>query len=317
MDKNILNEEKMQENAQENTDPILKEPINFANGNIVYEKYRIVGFMGQDVFIKSGQFVMAQVYLANETETEHTYVIKRIRKRRLVDYETVKENAKKDFALQKKCDYRGIASVIEFLEAEDEFAIVSDHIEGKNLNFFVNQIKEVSEGAMVALGIQVCSALGYLHSRRKPLYFGHTDPSNIVIKTTGEVVLINTDETRPQNHIPVNKEIGFGVLPYQAPEQYEGFCDERTDIYNLGMTFYHALTGYKQLASKCDPEPIRNIRPELSEDIEKVIAKCVEKDPKNRYRSIDKLKKDLKKIAAKNARRKKFAKEVPQEEESN
>ena len=63
MDKNILNEEKL----QENTDPILKEPINFANGNIVYEKYRIVGFMGQDVFIKSGQFVMAQVYLANET----------------------------------------------------------------------------------------------------------------------------------------------------------------------------------------------------------------------------------------------------------
>jgi beta-mannosidase len=48
-----------------------------------------------------------------------------------------------------------------------------------------------------------------------------------------------------------------------------------------------------------------------------VIAKCVEKDPKNRYRSVDKLKKDLKKIAVKNARRKKSAKEVPQEEESN
>jgi ATP-dependent Clp protease ATP-binding subunit ClpC len=45
--------------------------------------------------------------------------------------------------------------------------------------------------------------------------------------------------------------------------------------------------------------------------------KCVEKDPKNRYRSVDKLKKDLKKIAVKNARRKKSAKEVPQEEESN
>ena len=295
----------------------MKQPINFANGNIVYEKYRIVGFMGQDVFIKSGQFVMAQVYLANETETERAFVIKRIRKRRMSDYEMIKENAKKDFVLQKKCNYRGIASVIEFLEAEDEFAIVSEHIEGKNLNFFVNQIKEVSEGAMIALGIQVCSALGYLHSRRKPLYFGHTDPSNIVIKTTGEVVLINTDEVRPQKHIPVNKEIGFGVLPYQAPEQYEGFCDERTDIYNLGMTFYHALTGYTQLVQKRDPEPIRNIRPELSEDIEKVIAKCVEKDPQNRYRSIDKLKKDLKKIAAKNARRKKSAKAAPQEEESN
>ena len=72
-----------------------------------------------------------------------------------------------------------------------------------------------------------------------------------------------------------------------------GQSDVRTDIFNLGMTMYHLLTGRDPEVLTEDPKPIRQYDPDLSVTLEKVVSKCVEQDPKKRFQNCDALLKAL------------------------
>ena len=87
----------------------------------------------------------------------------------------------------------------------------------------------------------------------------------------------------------------LGTRGYAAPEQYGGMgqTDARTDIYGLGMTMYHLLTGRDPEVLAEDPKPIRQYGPALSAGLEKIVSKCVEQDPKKRFQNCDGLLKAL------------------------
>ena len=266
----------------------------YADGSIVSGRYQILR--------KLGQGSSAEVYLATDIAMNMQVAIKRMRRQQYVDFKAVKEQAEREFHVQKMCIHSGISVVRSCFETDDEFAIVMDYIDGENLAALISERGFLSEPEVLEWAIQICSALHYLHTKPNPLFLRDIKPSNIIINTSGEAILIDFGTAQSEDTFHDYSTIALGTAGYAAPEQYAGKGDARTDIFNLGMTLYHALTGRGPLEPPYYPVPVRTIRKELSKDIEQVIEKCVERNPEKRYATAGELKADLETIVAKSHR---------------
>ena len=122
-------------------------------------------------------------------------------------------------------------------------------------------------------------------------------PSNLIITPSGEVKIIDFGIAREYKQASTADTTYIGTRGYAAPEQYgTSQTDARTDIYSLGVTLYHMLTGKSPNEPPYEVKPVREINPRLSRGIEHIIAKCTRQDPAQRYQSVDKLLKDLNNI---------------------
>ncbi len=116
-------------------------------------------------------------------------------------------------------------------------------------------------------------------------------PSNIMLKPDGKVMLIDFGIAREFKDTSVADTTCLGTQGYAAPEQYggQGQTDARTDIYCLGATLYHLLTGHNPSEPPYEMYPIRYWNPELSSGLEEIILKCTQKNPDDRYQSCAEL----------------------------
>ena len=116
-------------------------------------------------------------------------------------------------------------------------------------------------------------------------------PANIMLKPDGSVMLIDFGIAREFKEYNVEDTSCLGTRGYAAPEQFggKGQTDARTDIYCLGATIYHLITGH----NPCDPPyemyPIRHWNPAFSSGLEKIILKCTQQNPEDRYQSCAEL----------------------------
>jgi serine/threonine-protein kinase len=141
---------------------------------------------------------------------------------------------------------------------------------------------------------QLCSALDYLHSQNPPILHRDIKPSNIKLTPSGTVKLVDfglvkvlhSDEERTITVLE-----GRGTLPYTPLEQYAGEAgttDIRSDIYSLGATLYHLLTGQPPPDAKTrflNPSslnPPRKINPAISPHVERAILWAMELHPDSR-----------------------------------
>lgn len=101
-------------------------------------------------------------------------------------------------------------------------------------------------------------------------------------------------------HSKENENLKMGTKGYAPPEQYTGKnFDARTDIFALGMTMYYLLTGAEPAGLSYPIISIREWNPELPKKLERIICKCTEVNPKDRYQSCEELLKELNKIRIK------------------
>ena len=148
-------------------------------------------------------------------------------------------------------------------------------------------IHKVIEWAM-----QICDVLSYLHSQKPPIIYRDMKPANLMLKPNGNISIIDFGIAREYKEQNLADTTVLGTKGYAPPEQYSGQTDPRSDIFALGMTMHHLLTGI-------DPRngepyaPVRQWNPELSEGIEAIINKCVEPAAENRYQSCAELLVDL------------------------
>ena len=120
-------------------------------------------------------------------------------------------------------------------------------------------------------------------------------PANLMLKPEGEygiIKIIDFGIAREFKDKNLADTTVLGTRGYASPEHYAGHTDVRSDIFSLGMTMHHLLTGVDprkgdQYAS------VRNWNPELSEGIEIIVDKCVQPAPENRYQNCDELLRDL------------------------
>ena len=150
--------------------------------------------------------------------------------------------------------------------------------------------KQLTEKEVIKLGMDLSKALEYC--RKLKIIHRDIKPENIFVSRFGDFKLGDFGIAREYKEQSLADTTVLGTKGYAPPEQYSGQTDARSDIFALGMTMHHLLTGIDPRSGEAYA-PVRMWNPELSEGIELIIDKCVEPAPENRYQNCSDLLYDL------------------------
>ncbi|MGL4655776.1 MAG: protein kinase domain-containing protein [Sarcina sp.] len=271
-------------------------------GEVVDERYEILKEID-----RGG---MSIVYLAQDNRLKKSLAIKDIRKSNKIDNEILLKCLKGEADLLTALDHQTLPKIYDIIEGESHIYVVMDYIEGESLKKKLDREKVCSYVEVIEWGKQLSEVLDYLHKRKPyPIIYRDMKPHNIMITPEGKLKLIDFGTA-----IKINSEarnLNFLTDAYAAPEQMIGeVADERTDIYNLGVTLYHLVTGFKRKDNEY-LRPVREINPALPEGLDYVISKCIRDNPSERYQSAAELNRDLFRINKMNkAYKKKIIKDM-------
>jgi len=254
-------------------------------GTVIDGKYEILTEIG-----RGG---MSIVYLAMDKHLNKQWAIKEIRKKgNGKNDEIVVNSLLAEANMMKKLDHPSLPRIVDIIDNGITIYVVMDYIEGESLDKILNEYGAQPEEMVIGWAKQLCDALSYLHSQKPSIIYRDMKPANVMLKPEGNIKIIDFGIAREYKEQNLADTTVLGTKGYAPPEQYSGQTDPRSDIFALGMTMHHLLTGV-------DPrngEPYASVRqwnPELSEGIEIIIDRCVEPAAENRYQSCADLLYDL------------------------
>jgi len=256
-------------------------------GSLVDGKYKILSEIGHGG--------MSVVYMAINEKANKTWAIKEVRKDGVLDFEAVKQGLIVETDMLKKLKHPNLPSIIDVIENDETFLIVMDYIEGNSLSKALEEYGAQPQEYVIEWAKQLCDVLGYLHSREPAIIYRDMKPANIMLKPDGNLTLIDFGTAREFKEKNLADTTCLGTIGYAAPEQFGGMgqTDARTDIYCLGATLYHLVTGRNPSEPPYEMKPIREINPSLSGGLERIILKCTQRNPEDRYQSTAELMYDL------------------------
>jgi len=182
--------------------------------------------------------------------------------------------------------------------------IVMELVEGITLKQYIDKKKKLDIKESIGIAIQIAQGIGAAHEQ----HIIHRDikPQNVIISKDGKVKVTDFGIAKIASSQTINSE-AVGSVYYFSPEQARGgYCDERSDIYSLGITLYEMLTGRVPFDGEstvavalahlqADMTPPREIDPMIPISLEKIILKATMKKPERRYASAAELISDLRK----------------------
>lgn len=252
-------------------------------GEIIDGKYKILEEIG-----RGG---MSIVYLARDSRLNKSWAIKEIKKKgNTRDDQIIVNSLLTEANLIKRLDHESIVRIVDIIEDGTTIYIVMDYIEGQSLDKIIKEYGAQPEELVVEWAMQLCDALFYLHSQKPPIIYRDMKPANIMLKPDGNIKIIDFGIAREYKEKNLADTTLLGTKGYAPPEQYDGKkqTDARSDIYALGMTMHHLLTGIDPRGSQ-EYASVRNWNPEISEGMEIIIDKCVEEARENRYQNCQEL----------------------------
>ncbi len=252
---------------------------------------------------------MGVVYRARDERLERDIALKVLPSGALADDEMRRRFRKEALALS-RLNHPNIATIHDFNSEDGVDFLAMEFIAGVTLS---EKLKEgaLAEGEVVRLGKQIAEALEAAHEQK--LIHRDLKPSNIMVTAKGLVKvldfglakLLRPGATGDKTLTVTSTQSLSGTLPYMAPEQLEGReADERTDIHALGAILYELATGRRlfpqdspsqivQAIAREIPETPSSLNPQVSQGLETIILKCLQKDPAGRYASARELLSDL------------------------
>lgn len=252
-------------------------------GSLVDGKYKILNEIGHGG--------MSIVYMAINEKANKTWAVKEVRKNGVLDYEAVRQGLIVETNMLKRLKHKNLPSIIDVIENEDAFLIVMDYIEGKSLADILAEEGAQPQEFVIEWAKQLCDTLEYLHTRTPAIIYRDLKPANIMVKPDGNITLIDFGTAREYKEKNIADTTCLGTVGYAAPEQFGGMgqTDARTDIYCLGATLYHLITGNNPSDPPYEIRNIREINPALSSGLEKIITKCTQRNPDDRFQSCAEL----------------------------
>ncbi|MCH8124570.1 serine/threonine protein kinase [candidate division KSB1 bacterium] len=255
---------------------------------------------------KLGSGGMGVVYKAQDLKLDRFVALKFLPPHISADGDEKKRfihEAKAASALQ----HNNICTIHEIGETDDgQMFICMDYYEGETLK------KKIERGPLnledaIDIAIQISQGLAKAHSKE----ITHRDikPANILITEEKQVKIVDFGLAKLAGRTVLTKEgTTIGTVAYMSPEQAQGTeVDHRTDIWALGVVLYEMLTGKQPFAGDYeqavmysimneDAEPITGLRTGVPMELERIVNKCLEKTPGNRYQSVNELIVDLRRI---------------------
>ena len=209
-------------------------------------------------------------------------------------------------------DHPNIVSIYELAQAQDEYYIAMEYVEGVTLSTLFRQKQAIQPEILICTLMQVLLALQYAHDAKdtnnRPLNIIHRDisPDNILISRKGIAKLADFGLAKIRTQLEKTQPGTLkGKFGYMSPEQAKGEqLDSRTDLYSTGILLYEGLTGRYlfqrenfiqtlQLAASAHVPPIRNHLPNIHPDLEEIVHKALHKDIENRYQKAEDFYDDL------------------------
>jgi len=261
---------------------------------------------------KIGGGGQGEVYRAHDERFDRDVALKILPSKLLPDEAAHKRFQKEALAVGKLA-HPNIATAYYFGEENGVDFLVTEYVAGTGLDDKLAQ-GAMPEEAVIKLGIQLATGLqaahreGIVHRDLKPGNLRITQDGHLKILDFGLAELIDaTSDVASVQTVTVNMTL-TGTVPYMAPEQFGGVCDQRTDLWAAGAVLYEMATGQlpfpdTQIQKLKDAiltrEPARpsSINPNISPGLETVILRALQKDPNRRYQTAADLGNDLIRIA--------------------
>jgi outer membrane protein assembly factor BamB/tRNA A-37 threonylcarbamoyl transferase component Bud32 len=210
--------------------------------------------------------------------------------------ELVLRNFERETNILATLNHPGIVQVYDcFTEGERSY-LVLEYVRGKDLEAVLDEKKGfLSEQKVVSWAIHICDVLSYLHGHEpQPIVFRDIKPSNIMLDEYGRIKLIDFGIAKVFQS--GKKGTMIGTEGYSPPEQYQGIADPRVDIYALGATLHHLLSGRDP---RMEPpfsfadRPIHEANPSVSRELVEVVDKSLQYEPNDRYGSAEEMQRAL------------------------
>lgn len=274
----------------------------------IYEINRVVGRGG-----------MGAVYMATDTRLNRQWAVKEVIK---TPGDCMSEfcarGLRVEAELMKRFSHPRIPRIVSILEDDSELFVIMDFLQGQSLDIILEERGALPAAIVAQIGIQMCEALSYLHDKQNVIY-RDMKPANVMLTNPDELPedfrqfnrLAPEDQKEQAKNLSAmlfdfgiaseykEGERASGLTPgYAPPEAFQrgAHTDHRWDIYSLGATMYHLVTGHNPQAEN-RLYPITHWNDELgtrlSTGLERIILKCTSEKPEDRYRSCDELKHDL------------------------
>ncbi|MFN6311170.1 MAG: serine/threonine protein kinase, partial [Planctomyces sp.] len=246
-----------------------------------------------------GQGGMGKVFLARQVSLDRLVAVKTL-SRELSKKEGFIARFEREARAMAKIDHPNVLKIYAVDSAHGIHFAAIEYVDGQSLQKWLDQLGRLSVGDAVHLAIRCAEALRYAHAENMV----HRDikPDNILLTKKGVVKVADFGLAKAMDDdvSMTQSGTGLGTPLYMAPEQARNakHVDSRCDIYALGVTLYHMLTGQLPYTGKTTLEVImakekgryasaRTLRPELSERLDMIVDKMMAKDPAQRYKSCE------------------------------
>ncbi|MBM4113652.1 MAG: serine/threonine protein kinase, partial [Phycisphaerae bacterium] len=261
---------------------------------------------GYRVIRRLGAGAMATVYLARQLSLDRPVAIKVLPKKFSNDPKFIERFYKEGRAAAKLNDQH-IVQAYDVAQAGENHFFVMEYVDGETVHDRLVRHKRLPEKEAIEIVRQVALALKHAHAQG----FIHRDikPKNVMINKSGVVKLADLGLARAvSDKEAAEAEAGkaYGTPYYISPEQVRGAVDigPPADIYGLGATFYHMVTGRLPFEGKTPSEvmhkhlkaplvPPDHVNPQLSGGAAQIIEMMLTKNPRERYHSASELLEDL------------------------
>ncbi|MFP4394501.1 MAG: protein kinase domain-containing protein [Anaerolineales bacterium] len=265
-----------------------------ANGQRLQERYHIIS--------KLGTGGMGAVYQAQDTRLNVRVALKEMFPPPNLDAASIhalNQQFQQEAQILARLKHPHLVRVSDYFIERGNAYLVMDFIQGHSLAEHIRRTGPLPEDQVVTWGGQLLDALAYCHAQ--DIIHRDVKPQNVIIQSNGDAVLVDFglvklwDPDDPRTKTAMH---GMGTPEYAPPEQYGiagGHTDARSDIYSVGATLYHALTGHAPPTATlrmADPEhfkPLQTIAPHVSKNIAKTIMKALELARSQRWQRAEEM----------------------------
>ncbi|WP_252230351.1 Stk1 family PASTA domain-containing Ser/Thr kinase [Clostridium sp. ZBS15] len=268
------------------------------NGVILGNRYELLE--------KIGEGGMSEVFKARCNKLNRFVAVK-ILKKEFCDNEEIVEKFKGEATAIAKLNDSNIVNILDVGTQDDINYIVMELVDGKTLKEIIQKTGKMNYESAIVSAIQVAKALDCAH--RNKIIHRDVKPQNILVADNGVIKVTDFGIAKSTTSSTItNTSTIMGSAHYLSPEQAKGgFIDYRTDLYSLGVVIYEMVTGtlpfeadtavtiaLKHLQEQVVPP--KNINAKIPDSLNKLILKCMEKEPNKRYQTAQEVIKDLEKI---------------------
>ncbi|MBX7219678.1 MAG: protein kinase [Blastocatellia bacterium] len=213
------------------------------------------------------------------------------------------EDFKREAQLLASLEHVSIPTIFDyFISSDGRYYLVMKYIGGGDL---AGRLKKnggaIEERLVTEWGIQVCDVLYYIHSQNPPIIYRDLKPANLMVDdSTNPPRIMLVDFGIARFVSPTQKGVtAIGTMGYAPPELFSGKVEPRSDIYSLGATMFHLMTGVDPQDNPLlifdftkNPRP-RQIKPTLTLEMDNILARSVEHKPERRFASALEMKQVL------------------------